>query len=287
MYDFFQSYGFQLAIWALLALSAVAVLVFYSMVRRRERRFELAYTYQEYVKLCEQKSEERRHLERQISDLTERKDARDRYQAEEARARHWLNSQESLLRDIRDQHDKLDSLRNKYHEYEHCVAQLTKLQEEERRLQEQVQGLRQECQSRSTEVKDASDVYLTLSQEIDQRKSQAEQLSAVSAQIERQQRELKQATEEYLRVSTLLEQRRTEVEAADTELEQLQARAERFKMENPYLADHQERLAQQWRQLEGQYHDVVQRNRQQWEGLEEQFKRLRDQAQRATTSLSL
>ncbi len=48
-------------------------------------------------------------------------------------------------------------------------------------------------------------------------------------------------------VSQQLENRRTELIDIDTELGQLRARAERFKMENPFLADHQERIQQQWK----------------------------------------
>lgn len=287
MEDIFLSFGFQLTVWVLLAFSAVGVLILYYLMRRRELRLDLAYTFQELVRLCDQKAEEQRQLERQIRDLDERKAERDRYQAEEARARQWLDSQASILHDIQEQNTKLSGLRAKYNEYEQAIAKLDTLHADIDQLQQQHDQMTAQRDKLSTDIKESSGVYLALSQELEQRKTQADQLSGIVADRDRQHRELKETTEEYMHVSDMLEKRRSELNDLDTELDQLRARADRFKMENPFLADHQERITQQWRTLEGQYQEVVHRNRQQWQTLEEQYKRLRDQAQRATTSLSL
>lgn len=287
MEDIFLSFGFQLTVWVLLAFSAVGVLILYYLMRRRELRLDLAYTFQELVRLCDQKAEEQRQLERQIRDLDERKAERDRYQAEEARARQWLDSQASILHDIQEQNTKLSGLRAKYNEYEQAIAKLETLHADIDQLQQQHDQMTAQRDKLSTDIKESSGVYLALSQELEQRKTQADQLSGIVADRDRQHRELKETTEEYMHVSDMLEKRRSELNDLDTELDQLRARADRFKMENPFLADHQERITQQWRTLEGQYQEVVHRNRQQWQTLEEQYKRLRDQAQRATTSLSL
>lgn len=280
MEDIFLSFGFRLGVWILLAISALGVLGLYWVVRRREQHVDLIYTYQEATRLCNQKTEEQRQLERQVRDFDERKAERDRYLAEETRAKEWLGSQSGILRDIQEQNLKLGHLRDQYQEYEQYIARANQLKSEQEDLHQQIERLRTDRDKVSSELKESSNVYLTLIKELDQRKTQLEQFRDV-------QTDLKQVTEDYMRISKALEQRRGELEDHERELEQLRARAERFKMENPYLADHQELIAKEWKSLEGQYQEVIANNRQQWESLEDRFKRLRDQAQRSTSSLSL
>lgn len=291
MEDIFLSFGFRLGVWILLAISAIGVLGLYWIIRNREKRLELAYSYQELVRLCDQKGEEHRQLERQVRDLDDRKAERDRYQAEEARARQWIDSHDDVIQECQEQNNKLTQLRDDYNEYQRCAAQLAQLHHDRDALLQETDQLRAERDKRSEEVKETSAVYLTLSKELDQRKAQLEpitdQLRKLTTERDRQQAELKQATEEYMRVSKALECHRNEASDLETELDHLRARADRFKMENPFLADHQERISQQWKSLECKYQDVISQNRQQWESLEDQFKRLRDQAQRSTSSLSL
>lgn len=291
MEEFLLSFEFSLAIWVLLVISALGMLGLYWTVRRREKRIDIAYKYQELVRLCGQKAEERTHLERQIRDLDQRRSERDRYQAEEVRAREWLQSQATILRDIEEQNNKLGRLREQYQEYERATAQLGQLRAEHEHLRTEVQTLQQERDRRSQDAREASTNFLSLMKELDQRKAQLEpakeHLRHIVEEAERKQAELKSATEEYLRVSEALQRHREELHEVQTEVEVLRARGERLKVENPYLADHQDRILQQWKSLEGNYQETVIKNRQQWQTLEDQFKRLRDQAQRSTSSMTL
>ena len=269
MEDFLLSFEFRFAIWALLILSALAVLGLHWAVRRREKRLDVAETYQELAKRVKEKTEECDQLTRQTQDLEVRRTERDRCLAEETRAKDWLRNQGSLLKDLEEQNTKLSHLRDQYREYERAVAQVTELRSERERLQTEVRGL----------------------QELEQRKKQLEpimdQWRSISDNTERKQAELKNATDEYGRVCEALQAGRQELHDLQTELELLRVRAERMRTENPFLADQQDHLMKQWKSLEGHYQDAISKNSQQWQTLEDQFKRLRDQAQRATSSLTL
>ncbi len=291
MEDIFLSFGFRLGVWLLLTASALGVLGLYWVVRRRERHVELTYEYQDLIRLCAQKTEEKVQLETLIQDIDERKSQRDRWQAEEARSREWLQHNDESVREIKETQTHLESLRAEYSEAQQVLNHIAHHRSERELLQQEVEHLRADRDKRSAELKEVSATYVSLLKDLDHRKAQLEsmtdQFRTVSEDRARAQQELKQATEEYMDIGSQLQERRSELGNIDTELDQLQARAERFRMENPFLADHQDLIAQQWKTLEGQYQEAISRNRQQWQHLEEQFKRLRDQAQRSTSSLSL
>ncbi len=291
MDDIFLSFGFRLAVWLLLTASALGVLAFYWFVRRREKHIDLSYNYQDLIRLCQQKQDEKNQLEARIRDFDERRTQRDRWHSEEVRARDWLQQHEETVREIKDYQEQLGSIRTQFQEAQTVVSQLQQSRQEQQHLNSELEHLRNERDKCAAEFKEISNAYVSLLKETDQRKAQLESLTdqfrSVSEERARAQVELKHATEEYIGVSQQLENRRTELVDIDTELDQLRARAERFKMDNPFLADHQERIQQQWKSLEGQYQEAIARNRQQWQHLEDQFKRLRDQTQRSSTSLSL
>ncbi len=311
MSDLVLSYGFQSALWALLAGFALYVAYLIVRLRARERRLGLVDSIEELVIKQKQCAETAIILHQEVRDLEERKSERDGYIIDVEQLRLEIAEQQLQVdrlcqeknqlahvhSDIESSREVLGELAERIAIHQHLVEQNHELRKERDRLQQETLQLRHDHKRLSDQMEDATVKNTTIIRDFDKNRKTLQDLqtehdrlrraiNTINTQRSRQDTQLKDTSEALIVLTKQVESRKKQIAEAQEEFDAVRSSLEKLREECDLHAGYQERMVNQWKQLEDKYKETLSTNLQNSQSWEDRWKRLQERTKASLGTMS-